>query len=146
MRICQQVLAVLAIVYTIFISIWIWHDLYVLYPPGDFNIWPLPALYLLELIALTLVVLAISGLDLPTLTAALWIIPGMVLAFIVLGAITIGPAYVPTFLLLFLISILAEIRHRGRVWLHLASGLGGVVFQTGLIALMLWLSGALFGR
>jgi len=82
--------------------------------PGDTfsNLWPTPGLYFIELAILAVLVLsAVPNLISSTTVFWLplpWIAAGIMLAFVILGALSIGPFLVPALLAFMLIAILTE--------------------------------------
>lgn len=76
------------------------------------NLWPTPGLYFIELAILAVLILsAVPNLISPTTglwRPVPWIASGIMLAFVVLGAWSIGPFLVPALLTFMLIAVLAE--------------------------------------
>ena len=97
---------------------------------------PRPVFYLIEIFLLALLAAIARWLDLPATPIILWTVAGITLAFSFWGAMSIGLAYLPSFLLFIISAILESIRHKGRLWLNLAAGVAGVVGQSGLIWLI----------
>lgn len=79
------------------------------------DLWPTPALYFFELVALAVLSLfAVPNLfsqDSESWQSFPWIAAGIMLTFVVLGAFSIGLFLVPALLALMLIAVLAEARN-----------------------------------
>ena len=132
MRRAQQIIAVVAMIYTVAITIYLWMGMSSQQP-----IFPGPGPYLVEIILLGLIAAAVSLLDIPVDSFVLWISAGIFLTFVVLGAMSIGPFYFPTLVLLIIAATFSEFHHKGRIWLHVGCWILAAVFQGFLMFLVL---------
>jgi len=109
-------------------------------PDWDFsNIWPFPAIYLIEIITLGIIcVIAVakdqnqpnsfwSGIP--------WICSGILLAFVILGAWTIGFFLIPAMVLFLLVGIMSDRRLKGNTPLHLIFFVSAGIGQSILVLL-----------
>ncbi len=134
-RIFERYLAAVAALGCLVFTVLIWLSVDRLQP-----MWPLPALYLIEAAALSIVAaIAFIGFGVAGRFLA-WAAIGALLAFSVLGLFSIGALYLPTLLLLLAICVAADRRNHSNLLLHL-----GLFVLAGLAqaALMLLISGAL---
>ena len=82
--------------------------------PGDpfANLWPVPGLYFLELIALAALAIAFVAKEaFPSITPSgqiPWISAGILVAFVILGAWSIGPFLLPALLSFLMLGILGD--------------------------------------
>lgn len=114
-------------------------------PPGeDWNLlflFPMPGLYLLEILLLGLFGLFLvwrSGQPQPAGKQAarlLWATAGILLAFVILGGLSIGPFLAPSTLLVALAGLLAGLRHR----INMVAALGLAVLAALVQAGLMWL-------
>lgn len=107
-------------------------------PGGDLSdIWPLPAIYFLEIITLGIMcVIAVaknqdhagsfwSGIP--------WICSGILFAFVILGAWTIGFFLIPAMILFLIVGIMGDRRIKGNIALHLIYFVSGGIAQSILV-------------
>jgi hypothetical protein len=107
------------------------------------SIFPLPGVYFIELIAIGilcfLAVFLLNNQSISIWSGISWICSGLLFAFIILGAWTIGFYLIPGMLMLLAVSIMIDKRTQGEIALHLiyfiAAGLsqGVLVFLTLLV-------------
>lgn len=87
------------------------------------SIWPLPLIYFIEISILgILCVLAVGMLRNNSDSkwfAIPWICSGVLLAFVILGAWTIGFYLIPAMILFLIVGILADKRTKGEISLHI---------------------------
>ena len=104
--------------------------------------WPLPALYLIEVVALSgLAVIAfLRGGRAGSFT--LWAVVGILLAFSILGALSVGSLYFPTTLLFAVPAISYDLRNKQSIGAHLGTCILAAIAQA---ALMLAVIGLLRG-
>ena len=95
--------------------------------------WPLPALYLLELVALGLLGMAAGFLGDSYGGFLTWAVVGIFSAFVILGGFSIGPFFMPVVLILALAAILSDIRLRRNILLELAVCVAAGVLQAALM-------------
>jgi hypothetical protein len=97
------------------------------------EMWPLPALYLIEMVvAAGLGLLGIFRGDAWGEIAA-WAVVGLLVGFAALGALSIGFAYLPVMVFLALAAIASDRRHRQRLPLHLGAAVIGGAAQVALM-------------
>ena len=111
-------------------------------PDGDLsNIWPLPAIYFLEIITLGIicVISVAKNQDQPKSfwSGIPWICSGILFAFVILGAWTIGFYLIPAMVLFLIVGILADRRINGDFALHLIYFVSGGIAQSILVFLTL---------
>ena len=101
------------------------------------GLFPLPALYLLELVALSgLVVLGVfrgrsdTSSDWGLIT---WIAAGVFLAFSLLGAWTIGFFFLPSTVLLVVLAVFSDVRQGRNIPVHLGVGLLAAILQAAIM-------------
>jgi hypothetical protein len=92
--------------------------------------WPLPALYLLEMVALPGATAIVLLRGVSPGAALAWAAAGAAAAFAVLGAWSVGLFYAPVALLLLAAGILAALRARQRIWADLAWAVAAAALQT----------------
>lgn len=111
--ILRLILSSVAVVICLIDCIWVWRVL-----EGQQPLWPLPALYLLELMAVSIVCwLGINRLGSQTaswVTLLPWCAIGIFVAFVVMGAMSIGFLFLPV-ALLFVLAVLLSDPRRGSV-------------------------------
>lgn len=107
-------------------------------PDGDLSeIWPLPAIYFLEIITLGIIcVIAVAknqnhaGSFWPGIP---WICSGILFAFVILGAWTIGFYLIPAMILFLIVGIMGDRRIKGDIALHLIYFVSGGIAQSILV-------------
>lgn len=108
------------------------------------ELWPTPGLYFLELIFLVLLALmsrvANIGFIKVGSSTVDWVVGGVLLAFVILGAFTIGPFLFPAMLAFWLAATIGDIRLKHPVLSHLALSLVAAVSQAAIIGMFLLLS------
>lgn len=95
--------------------------------------WPLPALYFIELMLLGIAVAALFLGESPSGAVLAWGAAGVFAAFSVLGAWTVGFLYLPTTVLLFAASILEDLGAKANLPAHAAVCLTAGVVQAALM-------------
>ena len=88
----------------------------------SYNVWPFPALYLIEIIALGtagFVGLITRAEGVVRLDRVPWGVAGALLAFVILGAWTIGPLLLPAMLAFLIAAIVTDTRSNPRWIRHL---------------------------
>ena len=102
--------------------------------------WPLPALYLIEMVALP-VAACVALLRRPAVgTAFAWAAGGATCSFVVLGAWTVGLFYLPIALLLLGAGIIALLKSRGRLLPSLLMAVLGAALQAGIMLVVVALA------
>ena len=121
-----------AAVLCLIVSIWAWLALRTLQP-----LWPLPDLYLLEMIVVSS--LGAWGLWRPRARFATssmnltWVCSGLIFGFAILAGFSIGLYYLPSGGLLAIAALLSDLRQTGRLLIHLGIGLAAAVLQAALM-------------
>ena len=99
-----------------------WQVVLLDYSPGGQAVWPLPGLYLLEMMVLSLVGTFAAFHDRAELRrdwgSVTWAVAGIFLAFAVMGAWSIGLFFLPTALLFVVVAILADARQKRNALAH----------------------------
>ncbi len=112
------------------------------YPVGELlTIWPFPLLYFIEILIISILCMVAVGMlntNSKSLWSAIpWICSGFLLAFIVLGAWTIGFFLIPAMLLLLFVGIFVDRRTQGDIPLHIIFYVGGAIAQASFVLLTL---------
>lgn len=107
-------------------------------PGGDLSdIWPLPAIYFLEIITLGImcVIAVAKNQDQPNSfwSGIPWICSGILFAFVILGAWTIGFYLIPAMILFLIVGIMGDRRIKGDIALHLIYFVSGGIAQSILV-------------
>ncbi len=138
-RTLEQLLAVVAVAACAIVSVRIYQVVSV-----SQAMWPLPGLYLLEMLGIT----AVGALGIwrgkaarSWLSQALaWIAVGALLGFAVLGAWSIGLLYLPMVVLLLIAAILSDRRQRQNIGVHggisVIAAVAQILFMLAVIRLM----------
>jgi hypothetical protein len=117
-----------------FLSVVIWRSVAAFQP-----MWPLPGLYLVEVVAVTAIAASMLALGRRQRAAFTWAAAGVVTAFSILGALSIGAAYAPTALLLAAAGVSADWRDAQPVSVYigifLAAGAAQAILMLSLIGL-----------
>ena len=105
---------------------------------GDLsNIWPFPAIYFLEMITLGImcvIAVARNKIQPKSIWSGIpWICSGILFAFVILGAWTIGFYLIPAMVLFFIVGIMADRRINGDIALHLIYFVSGGIAQSILV-------------
>jgi hypothetical protein len=124
----ERVLAIAAVVVCLFLCVRVWQ----VFGPQQ-PMWPLPAFYLIETAAISLVALSgiFRGDAFGNLVA--WAVVGALLGFAILGGFTIGLFYLPVAAFLSLAALWLDRQAWGRVPLHLGIALVAAVAQAALM-------------
>lgn len=100
---------------------------------SDQPMWPLPAAYLLEVLALAAAAGLTSALGTAAGALVTWIAVGAMAAFSVLAAFSVGMFYAPILLLLLVGGMLAAWRQRRRAPVFLACAVVAALLEAGII-------------
>src|ERR1041385_823596 len=121
----ERVLAILAAVICLVVTILFWWSVSALQP-----MWPLAALYFIEMVTLS-IMSAFSFLrGAPYAQFITWSAAGSISAFSIFGAFSVGFFYVPVALLFVVISITADVRNQRGILTHLGIFLIGALAQA----------------
>ncbi|HET6845622.1 MAG TPA: hypothetical protein VFH29_02235 [Anaerolineales bacterium] len=100
------------------------------------NTWPFPALYFIELAAFTLASAILYVVSSPSRHILTWITVGVLTAFSILGAWTVGLYYAPLAGLFLILAVGGDLRHGGRLLMHAAVAALAAVAEAAAILLL----------
>jgi hypothetical protein len=98
--------------------------------------WPLPALYFVEISALSMASAIAYAAGSPTRPVIVWATFGVLAAFAILGVWTVGVFYVPVAALYLLLAVGADMRHKDNVLMHLGLGALAALAQAAAMLLL----------
>jgi hypothetical protein len=128
----ERLLAVLAAAVCVLVCALIWQVV-----SAQQDMWPLPALYLLEMVAASLLGLwdtwSNETRPAPYGGMVTWVATGILLAFVILGAWSVGFLYIPVAVLLAAAAVLSDRRQGRSLALHMGVGLGAAFAQAVLM-------------
>ena len=128
----EQFLAIVGTAVCLIVCARIWQVL-----SGAQPMWPLPGLYLLEMIVVSLIgMLGIltGDSEQSTLAGSLaWAAAGALTAFVAMGAWSIGFLFLPVALIFMITAILADRRRRRNLVVHLGVGVMAAIAQVALM-------------
>jgi hypothetical protein len=112
------------------------------YPDGKLiDIWPFPLLYFIEIslvgILSVVAVTILRSNSASKWSAIPWICSGIILAFVILGAWTIGFFLIPAMICFLFVGIFADKRTQGDIPLHIVFFVGGGIAQASFVFLTL---------
>jgi hypothetical protein len=99
--------------------------------------WLLPGAYFLELMVGALVCVLAILLWFPRSSQISWIYSGILVAFIVIGAFSVGFFYIPVFLLFGSLSIILDLRIKKSIIVHLGFFLGAAILQAVIMLVLI---------
>ena len=100
------------------------------------DIWLLPALYFIELTAFSLVCAFLYAVSSPSRHILTWATVGVLTAFSLLGAWTVGLYYVPVAGLFLILAAGDDLRRGGKLWMHAGIGMIAAVAEASVILLL----------
>ena len=112
----ERFLAILGAVVCLVITFIIWRSISVQQP-----MWPLPGFYFLEMTALSIVSAYIVVYGDPHKMIFVWGIVGILIAFSMVGAFSVGFFYLPVALIFGLTATLSDIRNKQPIFVHSVS-------------------------
>jgi len=124
----ERFLALLAAAVCLILTVHIWQVL-----GRQQAVWPIPALYLIEMLVLTATVAAATFRRVPASGILTWIGLGAISAFCVLAGFSVGFLYVPVAVLLLLTGLLFIRRARGSPLIFLGSAIVAAMVQIGIV-------------
>ena len=131
----EKLLAVFAAVICLTITVIIWWSI-----SAHQGIWPLPGLYFIELVALSLLSTVVFICGRGRIRVIPWIAVGVFMAFTILGAFSVGLFYLPVAMIFAVISITSDIRNKQPIPSHLGISLAAAIIQAALMLLVIrWL-------
>jgi len=137
----ERFLAAIGVVVCLIVSVRVWQVVSDQQP-----MWPLPGPYVIEMIAVSCIGLLGIVRDDQFGAMMAWISAGVLFAFVVMGAWSIGFLYLPVALLLVVAAVTADRRHRYRLSLHLVLVVIAAIAQVAvmLVAIRLLYPSAVF--
>jgi hypothetical protein len=124
----ERILAILAAVLCLIITLLFWFSI-----SAYQNMWPLPDLYFVELVAFSFISTFIFVRGDPLGSLITWSAAGVITAFCILGAFSIGLFYLPIALIFTLISVTSDVRNKQHIGAHLAIFLVVGIMQSVLM-------------
>ena len=129
-RTLERLLAALAAAICLILCALIWQAVSAQQP-----MWPLPALYLLEMLAAS--ILGVwdiwSGETRQHGAIVTWVVTGILLAFVIIGAWSVGFLFIPVTGLLAISAVLSDRRLGRNLALHLGVGFAAALAQAALM-------------
>jgi len=119
----ERILAILAAVVCLAITLIFWSSI-----SAYQNMWPLPGFYFIEMVALSSISAFLFLRDDPRGSSITWGTAGIISAFSILGAFSVGFFYVPVALMFGVISIIWDARNKQHLLPHL-----GIFFIAGIV-------------
>jgi len=95
--------------------------------------WPLPALYFIEMVVLSIISVFIFVRGDPRNQFITWGTAGVISAFSILGALSVGFFYLPVALIFAVISVTSAVRNKQRITAHLGIFLIAGIAQMALM-------------
>ncbi len=126
----ERILAVLAAAACLFLSIGLWRTI-----SANQVMWPLPGLYFVELPALGILSAILFLRDYRFSATVGWIVSGIYVAFVLLGAFSIGLFYLPIAIMFMMVAVLATVRLEHSILRGLGALLLGALAQAILIGI-----------
>jgi hypothetical protein len=111
----ERFLALLAEAICMVVTFLIWRSVSAFQP-----MWPLPGLYLIEMVVLSVLATLPFARGAQTSTGITWAATGIFLAFCMLGAFSVGFLYLPTALIFAVIAVTSTLRTRQSMGRYLA--------------------------
>jgi len=124
----ERFLAILAAVVCLLITILFWLSVRV-----HQTMWPLPSLYFIEMVTLSLLSTFIFIRGDPRDQFIMWGAAGVISAFSILGALSVGFSYLPVALIFTVISIRSDVRNKQQIAAHLGIFLIAGIVQSAMM-------------
>ncbi|MCL5995685.1 MAG: hypothetical protein M1546_06475 [Chloroflexi bacterium] len=124
-RLVEKILALMAALVCLLITVSVWQSI-----ASRQSMWPFPALYLIEVLALSAMPAALTIVESRLSPSLTWVAAGAVFAFAVLAMFSIGLLYVPVVGLLIAVGVIVTWRTRSRALVSAAWALGAAVVQV----------------
>ena len=124
----ERFLAILGAVVCLIVTILFWLSV-----RAYQSMWPLPALYFIEMVALSIISAFLFVRGDPRDKFIIWGAAGVISAFSILGASSVGLFYLPIALLFALISGTSDVRNNQPIRAHLAIFMIAGVAQSALM-------------
>ena len=131
----ERFLAILGAVFCLIITIILWLSL-----GAHQNMWPLPALYFIEMVVLSIISAFIFVRGDPRDQFITWGTAGVIGAFSILGAFSVGFFYLPVALVFAVLSVTSAVRNKQRIAAYSGIFLIAGIAQSALMfAAIRWL-------
>ena len=132
----ERILAALAAAVCLLLCAFIWQVVSAQQP-----MWPLPALYLLEMLAASFLGMwDIWSSETRRHSAIVtWVVTGILFAFVIIGAWSVGFLFIPVAGLLAISAVLSDRRLGRNLVLHLGVGLAAALAQAALMLVVIGL-------
>jgi len=124
----ERFLAILGAVVCLIITILFWVSV-----SAYQTMWPLPGLYFIEMVALSIISAFIFIRGDPRDQFITWGAAGVISAFSILGALSVGFFYLPVALIFAVISVTSAVRNKQRITAHLGIFLIAGIAQMALM-------------
>ena len=124
----ERFLAILGAVICLIITILFWLSV-----SAYQNMWPLPALYFIEMVILSIISAFIFVRGDPRDQFITWATAGVISAFSILGALSVGFFYLPVALIFAVISVTSAVRNKQPITAHLGIFLIAGIAQLALM-------------
>ena len=131
----EQILAIVAAIVCLIITLIFWFSI----SPYQ-GMWPLPGLYFVEMVSLSFISTFVFVRGDPRGSLMTWVAAGVISAFSILGALSVGCFYLPVALMFGVIAIIWDVRNKEHISRHL-----GIFVLTGIVQSVLMLV-AIFQR
>jgi hypothetical protein len=126
----ERILAILAAVVCLIMTLVFWFTI----SPYQ-SMWPLPGLYFIEMVSLSFISTFIFVLGDPRGSLMAWVAAGVIIAFLFLGALSVGFFYLPFALMFSVISLTWDVRNKQNRPARL-----GIFLIAGIVQLVLMLA------
>lgn len=129
-------LAVLGTAVCLMVSVRIWQVFSAQQP-----MWPLPDLYLLEMLAASVLGLwclwSTGSRESSVRGILVWVVVGILFAFVIIGAWTVGFLFIPVAILFILAAVLFDRRQGYNLIVHVCVGLAAALSQAALMLIVI---------
>jgi hypothetical protein len=124
----ERILAIFGAAICLFITILLWLSVSTYQ-----SMWPLPGLYFIEMVVLSIISAFIFVRGNPRNKFISWGAAGVISAFSMLGALSVGFFYLPVALIFAVISVTSDVRNKQDIMAHLGSFLIAGIAQLVLM-------------
>lgn len=124
----ERILAILGALACLGITIPIWLSV-----AANQSMWPLPGLYFIEIVAVSILsaLAVVRGLGRAGLAS--WVAAGILAAFSILGALSVGFFYLPAAIIFGLLALYSDVRQKRPILAHLGLGALAALAQAALM-------------
>jgi hypothetical protein len=122
----ERSLAVIGTALCLIVSAGVWYAI-----SAQQAMWPLPALYLLEMPLAS--VLGLWSIWSSIRGILIWVVVGILFAFVVLGALSVGFLFLPVAILFAVAAVLFDRRLHSNLVVHLCVAVGAALLQAALM-------------